>query len=76
MNKNKKNNKDKDQKEQNRKLLLSLVGLMVLIAILIVGIVIYNTKSVKEEENTLAYTDLIKEISYGNMIPNPGEKVN
>ncbi len=69
MNKNKKNNKDKDknQKEQNRKLLLSLVGLMVLIAILIVGIVIYNTKSVKEEENTLAYTDLIKEISYGNI---------
>ena len=67
MNKNKKNNKDKDQKEQNRKLLLSLVGLMVLIAILIVGIVIYNTNSVKEEENTLAYTDLIKEISYGNI---------
>ena len=65
MNNNKKNNKD--QKEQNKKLLLSLVGLIVLIAILIVGIVIYNTKSVKEEENTLAYTDLIKEISYGNI---------
>ena len=65
MNNNKKNNKD--QKEQNKKLLLSLVGLIVLIAILIVGIVIYNTNSVKEEENTLAYTDLIKEISYGNI---------
>ena len=65
MNNNKKNNKD--QKEQNKKLLLSLVGLIVLIVILIVGIVIYNTNSAKKEENTLAYTDLIKEISYGNI---------
>ncbi len=66
MDKNKKKNKD-EQKEQNKKLLLSLIGLILLIGILIAGIVIYNVNNTKEEENTLAYTDLIKEISYGNI---------
>ena len=62
MDKNKKKNKD-EQKEQNKKLLLSLIGLILLIGILIAGIVIYNVNNTKKEENTLAYTDLIKEIS-------------
>ncbi len=66
MDKNKKKNKD-EQKEQNKKLLLSLIGLILLIGILIAGIVIYNVNNTKKEENTLAYTDLIKEISYGNI---------
>ena len=66
MDKNKKKNKD-EQKEQNKKLLLSLIGLILLIGILIAGIVIYNVNNTKEEENTLAYTNLIKEISYGNI---------
>ena len=56
-----------NEKEQNKKLLLSLIGLIVLLIVLIVGIVIYNQNNNKEEENTLAYTDLIKEISYGNV---------
>ena len=63
------NNRNKDKnsdKEQNKKLLISFIGLVILLAICIIGIVIYNQKN-KEDENTLAYTDLIKEISYGNI---------
>ena len=62
-------NRDKNknnEKEQNKKLLLSLVGFILLLIVIIVGIVIYNQNSNKEED-TLAYTDLIKEISYGNI---------
>ncbi len=66
MDKNKKKNKE-EQKEQSKKLLLSLIALVLLIGILIAGIVIYNVNHAKEEENILAYTDLIKEISYGNV---------
>ncbi len=55
-----------NEKEQNKKLLLSLVGCILLLIVIIVGIVIYNQNSNKEED-TLAYTDLIKEISYGNI---------
>ena len=54
-----------NEKEQNKKLLLSLVGFILLLIVIIVGIVIYNQNSNKED--TLAYTDLIKEISYGNI---------
>ena len=61
--------KDKNknnEKEKRKKLLLSLIGLIILFVITIAGIIIYNQNN-KEEENTLAYTDLIKEISYGNV---------
>ena len=63
-------NKDKNknnEKEQNKKLLLSLVGLVILLAIVIVGIIIYNQNYQEKDENTLAYTDLIKEIGYENV---------
>ena len=59
-------NSDKQKKDQKKKLLLSSIGLLILIVICIVGIILYNQNSDKEE-NTLAYTDLIKEISYGNV---------
>ena len=61
--------KDKNknnEKEKRKKLLISLIGLIILFVITIAGIIIYNQNN-KEEENTLAYTDLIKEISYGNV---------
>ena len=61
--------KDKNknnEKEKSKKLLISLIGLIILLVIVIVGIIIYNQKN-KEDEDTLAYTDLIKEISYGNV---------
>ena len=62
--------KDKNknnEKEKSKKLLLSLIGLIILLVIAIAGIIIYNQNNKKEDENTLAYTDLIKEISYGNV---------
>ena len=63
---NKDNNKN-NEKEKSKKLLLSLVGLIILLVIVIAGIIIYNQNNKEEDENTLAYTDLIKEISYGNV---------
>ena len=62
--------KDKNknnEKEKSKKLLLSLIGLIILLVIVIAGIIIYNQNNKEEDENTLAYTDLIKEISYGNV---------
>ncbi len=63
-------NKDKNknnEKEKSKKLLLLLVGLIILLVIVIAGIIIYNQNNQEEDEDTLAYTDLIKEISYGNV---------
>ena len=62
--------KDKNknnEKEKSKKLLLSLIGLIILLVIVIAGIIFYNQNNKEEDENTLAYTDLIKEISYGNV---------
>ena len=56
-----------NEKEKSKKLLLSLIGLIILLVIVIVGIILYNQNNEEEDENTLAYTDLIKEISYGNV---------
>lgn len=58
--------KENDQKKSKNILLGVLIGLLVLA--LVCGIAYYliqNNK--KEDENTLSYTDLIKEISYGNI---------
>ena len=62
---NKKKN-DKNNKN-NKKILLS--GLILLIVILLLtGIAIYLVTNNKDKDDkTLAYTDLIKEISYGNI---------
>ena len=63
-------NKDKNknnEKEKSKKLLLSLIGLIILLIIVVAGIIIYNQNNEEKDENTLAYTDLIKEISYGNV---------
>ena len=63
-------NKDKNknnEKEQSKKLLISLIGFIILLVIVIAGMIIYNKNNQKEDEDTLAYTDLIKEISYGNV---------
>ena len=67
MDKQKKENKDSKSKEQNKKLIISIIALILLILVFVAGIIIYNQKSNKEDEDTLAYTDLIKEISYGNI---------
>ena len=63
MSKNKGNNKEK----QNKKSML-LIGLSILLVIIIVLVSIFWIKNAsKKDESTLAYTDLIKELSYGNI---------
>ena len=61
-------NKDNNEKKKNKKLLLILVILIALVAISVVTIfLVMNNKGDQKDEKTLAYTDLIKEISYGNI---------
>ncbi len=62
-----KDKKKNNEKEKNRQLLWSLAGLMILLIIGIIGMIIYNQNNKSKDEDILAYTDLIKEISYGNI---------
>ena len=59
--------KKKNDKKKEKKLWLSLISVLILL-ILLVGLTVFYIKDKnKEEEKTLAYTDLIKELSYGNI---------
>lgn len=60
-------NENKEEKNKNKKLLLSLLVLVLLIALITVGIVYFTKVKGEEDDKTLAYTDLIKEMSYGNV---------
>ena len=63
MSKKKGNNNEK----KNKKSML-LIGLSILFVIVIALVSIFWVKNTsKKDENTLAYTDLIKELSYGNI---------
>ena len=62
MSKDKKRNKDK----QNKKLLISLIIILAVVIVTLAAILIIKNNE-EEEKNTLAYTDLIKELSYGNV---------
>ena len=57
----------KKKKENNKNLWLYIALVIVLIIVLAGLIVLYINNQKKEDENTLAYTDLIKELSYGNI---------
>ncbi len=61
-------NKDKSKdKKENEKLWLLLI-LSIILIVLVTGLVMfYMNNKEKEDEKTLAYTDLIKELSYGNI---------
>ena len=59
--------KNKNQKKSNKRIWLAIILLLVVAA---VGVILFFTlgnKNDKKDEKTLAYTDLIKEISYGNI---------
>lgn len=58
------NKKNKNDKKTIALLVVLTIILVILIAVL--GVFLSKQKA-KEEENTLAYTDLIKELSYGNI---------
>ena len=61
------NKKDKNENKQDNKLIMLIIGLAILI-IALVGVAIFYVKTQdKKDEKTLAYTNLIKEISYGNI---------
>ena len=58
-----------DNKEKKEKQKIILLGILTAVLLVLIGIGVYflmQEKS-KEEERTLAYTDLIKELSYGNI---------
>ena len=59
-------NQNKDKKE-NKKNLWLIIILLLLLTVLIVTTVYLMKDKEEEDKNTLAYTDLIKEISYGNV---------
>ena len=59
--------KDQKDKKQSQKMWILIIVLLIVLAILL-GVTIYLMQNNKDsEENTIAYTDLIKEISYGNI---------
>lgn len=58
--------KKDNNKKKNKNLILILV--LILLVVLIAGLGFYLVKNKdKEDEKTVAYTDLIKELSYGNI---------
>ena len=65
MSKEKKNNRNRDKKKRNQ-LILLIVLLVVLVILSALTIYLMDNKQ-KEEENTLAYTDLINEINAQNV---------
>ena len=59
--------KDKNKEKQGNK-----IGLLIVLTVVLIGLIItlgyfFMQNKEKEDENTLAYTDLIKELSYGNV---------
>ena len=56
-------NKNKDK---IKNILMVIISVVSLVLIVVLGIYIIKNKN-KEDENTLAYTNLIKELSYGNI---------
>lgn len=60
------NKKNKDNKN-DKKILIGLIILLVILVIATIGTVIYLNQNEDKEEKELAYTELIKEISYGNI---------
>ena len=59
--------KENNKKKENKKLWIYSAIFVILIVILAGLILFYMKDTNKKDENTLAYTDLIKELSYGNI---------
>ncbi|MFR2571363.1 MAG: ATP-dependent zinc metalloprotease FtsH [Clostridia bacterium] len=59
---------NESQKDKSQKILLAIIGIVVVAVIFTVGMIMYyNNNDEQKDEKTLAYTELIKEISYGNI---------
>ena len=57
----------KENNKKNKKLITSLIALLVVIVVAAGIAIYYLTQNMNKDNKTLAYTDLIKEISYGNV---------
>ena len=57
----------KENNKKNKKLITSLIALLVVIVVAAGIAIYYLTQNMNKDDKTLAYTDLIKEISYGNV---------
>ena len=60
-------NKDKNSNKENKKVVIYLTISIIILLMTAVGAIFYINNKNKEDEKTLAYTDLIKEVSYGNI---------
>ena len=58
-------NKEKNNAKSKQYLIITVI--VILLAVLAILSMYLMKNKAKEEENTLAYTDLIKEMSYGNV---------
>ena len=61
------NNKQNDNKKSNDKLLIVLTIIAIILVIVAIASVFLMQNKKEQDDNTLAYTDLIKEISNGNV---------
>ena len=59
--------KKKEEKKSKNKITTIVISIILVLVVISGLIIFYINNSKKEDENTLAYTDLIKEISYGNI---------
>ena len=58
----------KDNKKENKKIYIIITILVAILIIAIIGVAVYfNSNESKNKDKELAYTDLIKEMSYGNI---------
>ena len=61
------NNKQNDNKKSNDKLLIVLTIIAIILVIVAIASIFLMQNKKEQDDNTLAYTDLIKEISSGNV---------
>ena len=66
MSKNRNENKEKNKKNDKKIWLLVALTIILVVLIAMLGVFLVQNKQ-QEEKNVLAYTDLIKELSYGNI---------
>lgn len=64
-----KHNGNKKNPKKGLRIILDIILTLILVALVVIlGVLIYNNqKTENEDENTLAYTELVKEISNGNV---------
>ena len=58
---------ENEQKKNNKKIIAAIISIILIVAIIVGVAVYYSMNADKKDDKILAYTDLIKEISYGNI---------